>query len=144
MLFILLTRSDIATRPRVVHSYASKRCMGIRDNFTRLAVFNKKDRKSGNERFTGQVVARTAKKETRGTIHPKHEGKVHPVTRTRLTSFYSHVDIINRYFTKKRRRGVKSFYFYADPRVRQEMVVGPKGAPTRCDFITVKLVAYIL
>ena len=104
----------------------------------------KKDRKSGNERFTGQVVARTAKKETRGTIHPKHEGKVHPVTRTHLTSFYSHVDIINRYFAKKRRRSVKPFHFYADPRVGQKMVVGSQVAPTRCDFITVETVAYIL
>ena len=84
------------------------------------------------------------KKEPRGTIHPEHEGKVHPVTRTRLTSFYSHVDIINRYFTKKRRRGIKPFHFDADPRVRQEMVVGPEGSPTRRDFITVKAVAYIL
>ena len=104
----------------------------------------KKDRKSGNERFTGQVVARTVKKETRGTIHSKNKSKVHPVTRARLASFYPHVDIINRYFAKKCRRSVKPFHFYADPRVGQEMMVGPKGAPARCDFITVETVAYIL
>ena len=54
MLFVLLARSDIATRPRIVHSNASKRRMGIRDNFTRLAVFDKKNGQSGNKRFTGQ------------------------------------------------------------------------------------------
>ena len=83
------------------------------------------------------------KKEPRGTVHPEHEGKVHPVTSTRLTPFYSHVDIVNRYFTKKRGRGVKPFHFDADPRVGQKVVVGPKGAPARRYFITMKAVPYV-
>ena len=75
--------------------------MGVGDNFTRLAIFNKQNGQSGNKLLSGQVVARTTKKEPGGTVHPKDEGEVHPVASLRFRSFHSHVDIVNTYFAKK-------------------------------------------
>ena len=75
--------------------------MGVGDNFTRLAIFNKQNGQSGNKLLSGQVVARTTKKEPSGTVHPKDEGEVHPVASSRFRSFHSHVDIVNTYFAKK-------------------------------------------
>ena len=43
VLFILLARSDVATRPGVIYCYTAKGCVGVGDNFTRLAIFNKQN-----------------------------------------------------------------------------------------------------
>ena len=74
MLFILLVRSDVTTRPWVIYCYTAKGRVGVGDNFTRLAILNKQDGQSVNQQLSGQIVARAAKEVPSATVDPEDEG----------------------------------------------------------------------
>ena len=77
MLFVLLSWSDVTTRPGVISCYTAKGSVGVGYNFTRLTVFDKQNGQSRNQQLSRQVIAWAAKEVAVLQSTPK--------TRARLT-----------------------------------------------------------